>query len=192
MSTLDTDDLVLAVADACDGVMRGRTLLQKLGYFVSEVMQLDAQYRAHYYGPYSEAMTASLQGQVSRGLLQETIETFDDYGFSGHDFPRRRYTYALTDAGRAALAWRRKNAEDAFRKAASILSKITTTTPDYRVLSYAAKLYFLLLQSGGPMSLAAALERASEDYGWPMTPEQMQAGARMLADVGLVQAEAKS
>ena len=186
MPKLDTDDLVLAVVDASDGHrIQGRTVLQKLAYFVSEIMAVDAGYRPHYYGPYSEVIAATTEGQVSRALLDENIEVFDGLGFAGHDFPRKRYTYELTERGKAALKWRRDQAGDEFKQAEALVQKLMASNPDYRVLSYAAKLWLILQQSGGKTTFGAA-SQAAKEYGWSMSKQDMQAGVKLLADVDLV------
>ena len=186
MSSLDADDLVLAVIDACDGTVEGRTVLQKLAYLVSESMGVNAGYQPHYYGPYSEKVAAAVRGQISRGLLNETPETFDNSGFAAHDFPHKRYTYKLETRGREAFKWRRDQAESDFDKVRELVGKLMETNPDYRVLSYAAKLYLIVRQAGGRMTLQAALSHADKKYGWEMSDEEMKAGAALLLNVGLI------
>ena len=186
MSSLDADDLVLAVIDACNGTVKGRTVLQKLAYLVSESMGVNAGYQPHYYGPYSEKVAAAVRGQISRGLLNETPETFDNSGFAAHDFPHKRYTYKLGRRGREAFKWRRAQAESDFDKVGELVGKLMETSPDYRVLSYAAKLHLILCQTGEAMTREATRRYADREYGWEMSDEEMKAGAELLLNVGLI------
>ena len=184
---MDIDDLVLAIVDACNGTVEGRTRFQKVGYFVSQVMGFNAGYEPHYYGPYSEAVAAAIQGQVSRDLLQEQVETFVG-DFVGHDFARKRYKYTLTDRGRRALQWRKDQptAASEYRTAQKLVAKLTVENPPYKVLSWAAKLYLILLQEGGRTTPRAAREVAEQRFRWQMSEAETAEGLKLLADAGLV------
>jgi len=185
---IDLDDLVLAIASAGGGRVDGRTKLQKLGYFVSCLMPMDAGYRPHYYGPYSPDIAATAQSQVSRGLLAERCEVYDDPRFPGHDGEWRRYVYCLTSAGRQALEWRRSQAPDDFDRAQTLAARLLRTNADYTLLSYAAKLYMILLQESRALTLREALDRAHQ-LGWSMSEQDMQKGAGLLAQLELVKDE---
>lgn len=189
---MDIDDLVLAVVDACGEKVKGRTHLQKLAYFVSEIMGFDAGYEPHYYGPYSETVAATVQGQVSRKLLDEQMKSFPG-SFVGHDFPHKRYEYTITGRGRAALEWRREqqDAQADFDNAEALLKKLVENDPSYKVLSWAAKLYLILLQEvqEGGTTLSAARRLADKEYGWPMTHAEIQEGLNLLKNADLVKTE---
>ena len=186
---MDIDDLVLAVVEASGGEIKGRTLLQKLGYFISEIMDLDAGYEPHYYGPYSEAVASVIHSQVSRGLLEETMSLAG--GFVGHDFARKLYRYKLVERGRKALEWRKEQpgAKEEFQRAKGIVGKIMKDKPSYEVLSWAATLYLVLLQQGGSPPRGAARPLAAGNFNWQMNEDEMQAGLDLLTNVGLVKTE---
>jgi uncharacterized protein YwgA len=181
----DLDDLVLAVVEASEGRVEGRTRLVKLAYFVAELMDLGVGFEPHLYGPYSSGVTATAEGQVNRGLLGEEMETFQSFGFPGHDYDRRRYTYTLTDRGREALELRRGWDPEGFEKAEKIVRRLNATDADYRVLSYAAKLWLILQQVGGKVTYADA-RREAKELGWHMTKDQIDQAVDLLQQIGLV------
>ncbi len=182
---LDIDDLILAALHAYGGVMEGRTKLQKVTYFLSTLDGVEAGYRPHYYGPYSSDVTAAVESQVARGLIDERLERFNSAGFPAHDREYYRYTYQLTPKGQRVLEWRRQREPDGYADLEEKLSRIVQEDPGYRLLSYAAKLHMILVQSGAPLTLAEALDRAQE-YGWKMTEEDTEKGAKLLHTLSLV------
>jgi uncharacterized protein YwgA len=183
---LDVEDLVFAAIQGSGGRIEGRTRLQKLVYFAASVLRIDVGYRPHYYGPYSSAVTAVAESQAARGVLNETVESFAGVrGFPGNDDEFRRYLYVLTEGGRKALEWRRARRADEFDKAAGIVRTLVDTGADYRVLSYAAKLFHILLAEECPLTADAARQRAKE-LGWHMTRDEMQQGVELLLKVRLI------
>ncbi|MBM3501087.1 MAG: hypothetical protein FJX74_20745 [Armatimonadetes bacterium] len=186
---LDVDDLIFAVMGATDSRrVEGRTKLQKLVFFVSEVMRVDAGYRPHFYGPYSAAVSAATESQASRGALKEQVEAFPGTsGFSGNDAEFRRYVYELSAEGQLALQWRREQNPAEFDKATTIAQQLLATGADYRVLSYAAKLYYILQAEaqGRALTYEAARARARE-LGWEMSAVEIDQGVTLLASMRLV------
>ena len=55
---MDAEDIVLGVVGAAGGEITCRTYLQKVAYFVSEMMGIPMGFEPHYYGPYSSSITA--------------------------------------------------------------------------------------------------------------------------------------
>jgi uncharacterized protein YwgA len=184
---LDVDDLVLAAIEASGGRIEGRTRLQKLVFFVSTLLDVDAGYRPHLYGPYSSVVSATAESQASRGVVRETVEEFPSTsGFAGHDDDFRRYVYVLTDEGRKALAWRAQRKPQEFSEAVRIAQLLVASGADYRLLSWAAKLYFVLRAEKQPLTYAAARERALH-LGWNMAPAEVETGVDLLVKTGLVE-----
>jgi len=187
---LDVDDLVLAAMHASGGRIEGRTRLQKLVFFAATLLKVEASYRPHYYGPYSSIVTAAAESQASRGVLRETLEAFPGVaGFAGNDDDFRRYVYVLADSGRKALEWRRNRQPEEFDKAVEIVQTLVNSRADYRVLSYAAKLYYILRAEVSPLTIEAARERAQE-LGWQMRQEEMKQGVELLLEIELVTQQA--
>ena len=79
------------------GTVSGRTRVQKLFYLLRGIgYPLRLDYFLHYYGPYSETITALLAQAQQNGLLQETCEEV------GPDAVR--CDYAPTENGRRLVA----------------------------------------------------------------------------------------
>jgi len=184
---LDTDDLVLAAMDASGGRVEGRTRLQKLVFFISTLMDIDAGYRPHFYGPYSQLISSTAESQASRGVLREVVESYPGTrGFSGNDDEYRRYVYILTGEGREALEWRQGRHPDEFNRAVELARTLVDSGADYRILSYAAKLYYVLKAEGEPITPAAARSRA-RDLGWRMGHAEIGKGVELLASLELIE-----
>jgi len=184
---MDVDDLILITLSASeDGKIEGRTRLQKLAFFVSEIMGIDAGYEPHIYGPYSSALRNIVEAQVSRGIISEQRVPWSSSGFSGHDLDKVRYDYELKPQGKLALDERLQADPQGFARAQELVQKVNSTGADYRVLSWAAKLYWILAEERGrPVPLPRAQERAHE-LGWPISHQQAQQGIALLRELELV------
>jgi len=82
-----------AEAEAAGGEIMpiGRTAMQKLVYFASLKIGLDAWYYAHYYGPFSEGVSMEIARLWGHELIREDAPTRTKPG----------YTYTLTREGGA-------------------------------------------------------------------------------------------
>jgi uncharacterized protein YwgA len=193
MGRLELDDIILAISEGEGGVVHGRTRLQKIAYFVTYLLREEERaepgFTAHHYGPYSSALAAAASGAVARGILTETAEVFSSGDFAGHDMEQKRYSYKLAPArGEAAAKWRRERAGQAYERAVELARQVSGTQADYRVLSYAAKAHYVLRQEGKPVTRAAIRKRA-ETLGWTLSPEELEAGVKLLIDLGLITAK---
>lgn len=78
---------------ACVGSIQGRTRLQKMVFLAQEELGLPHlfDFEKHYYGPYSWDLTETVERMLSRGEIEEKVESRGD---------SIRYTYsASSDAG---------------------------------------------------------------------------------------------
>jgi uncharacterized protein YwgA len=178
VSAVDPRDLVLAIVAGCPkGKVPGRTILQKLGYFCTTMLDLDVRYRPHFFGPYSDAVadaTASLQ---ALGFLQETFQTKG--GSTRHD-------YALTAGGRSVLAALNKNRPDTSRVTA-LVSRIIKMPgwSDVQVISAAAKVDLILSRTGKAMT-DHAVAREAGNLGWELTKDAVDEVFEFLESLGRV------
>jgi uncharacterized protein YwgA len=82
--TLTADKLAMLIIDAAGGTLEGKTLLQKRAYFLSELLNFDLDYHAHYFGPYSPQLENGIGRAKSLGFIEEKTLGFgisDSVGF---------------------------------------------------------------------------------------------------------------
>jgi uncharacterized protein len=177
---MDAEDLVLLLLGASNSPIRGRTVIQKTGYFshvsIAEVKPIT--FKPHYYGPYSPEIAAALSDLVAMGFVREEADTTP----SGNSV----YTYALTNDGRVL----EKRLESTHKATVERIRKIEATCRDDansnpNILSWAAKAHYLLRASGKPMSAddAVALGR---DFNWELSSEDANRGLELLLKLGFV------
>src|SRR6516165_6449030 len=95
--------LILLIIDAAGGRLRGKTLLHKRGFFVCLGLEYDTTgYNAHYYGPYSPTIDATLGRMKALGFIDERSEGFGRVDRVGFEW--RRYEFTLTQDGRKILS----------------------------------------------------------------------------------------
>jgi uncharacterized protein YwgA len=172
---------------ALGGSIQGKTKYQKSMYFLSlmtgcpEVLG----YRAHYYGPYSEDVAEAMDWLQIIGAVDQSssgVGTVDPSGFE-----IRRHDYRLNAKGRSFVeskATRHPDLWKAIQKAADSLKQVGDM--DYRSLSIAAKMYFLLEQKQEPAS-REELRRLATSFGWEVSPEQLDEAARFLDKLRLIE-----
>src|SRR5579864_337748 len=175
-------DFLLCVIDASGGAIRGRTLLQKRAFFVSELTGIDAGLRfdAHYYGPYSTTVESAATQLQNLGFIQESNTGF---GSVSGGFEVRRYDYSLTEDGvRLLVPLRGTREHQEIRNAISRMA--SAGDPNYVELSIAAKAYFLIKRKGGGMSVLE-LQKQAEKYNWSISPKSIEHAVNFLLSVDL-------
>ncbi len=187
-----TSDFVLLLLDAWGGSTSGRTLLQKRAYFVSILRKeslAPVDFDAHYYGPYSAAIDASVGELKSMGFLDEAAMEFGTFGPSG--FEIKRYDYRLTDDGRKvadSLKRTHKHESEVIRETVQRIRE--AGDPDYSRLSVAAKAYFILAKKGLAMDRAQILRQA-KSFAWNIDDESLEKAVAFLEALGLVTQQTK-
>jgi uncharacterized protein YwgA len=176
--TMDAEDVVLGIVKAAGNEITGRTYLQKVAYFVSEIMGIPLAFGPHYYGPYSSSVSSETEAQVAMGRLMETPESFGG--------GQIRYTYALTGKGEKYLEACRAFDPGGFEELDSIVDRIIATRANYSDLACAAKLYYLLEQAGGSIKSSVA-EAEAKGLGWRISKEDFATAVRILRKLELVQ-----
>ena len=181
---MNPSEFVLSLIQAWGGNLRGRTLLQKRGYFVSLLcnIPLHLTYQAHFYGPYSATIDGTLTQLKNLGFVEEGSTGF---GVVSGGFEMRRYDYCLTDDGKKVLEPLLKSAEyNAIERA---VQKIKDAgDPEYVELSIAAKAFYILTKQGKGMSAAELLKEA-EKFNWNISGQSLERAVEFLKRVGLAQ-----
>ncbi len=178
-------DFVLCLIDACGGTVSGRTLLQKMAFFVAELLGEDfgLKFDAHYYGPFSSTVEGTLIQLKNLGFVQESSTGF---GILSDGFEVRRYDYSLTDDGRQLLEGLRSSA--LYSRIQDSVRRIRAAgNPNYIELSIAAKAYFILKRKEGGMSISE-IQKEAEKYSWNISPRSIERAVAFLQSVKLATA----
>jgi uncharacterized protein len=180
LARMDASDLVLLILGASKAPVRGRTVIQKTGYFthVSAPEAKSIGFKPHFFGPYSPEIAAALGDLVGMGYVHEDADTTA----RGNAV----YTYALTKDGRSLA----QNVKKSHLSAFEAIKKIEQTCRDDaqlnpNILSWAAKTYFLLREKRTPLSTAEAVEMG-KDFNWELSEEDLGRGVQLLLKLGLV------
>jgi len=182
---MSPDEVVLLIVEnaGADGI-RGKTLLQKRGYFLDKILNLGLDYHAHYYGPYSPKLENGLSKTKALGFVKEDALEFSGIDPTGIEV--RRYDYRLTDAGERVVEFVARQSPDETKKIRDALNRLKNagSPDDYVSLSIAAKVDHILSQTSQPMRLSEIKSRA-ENLGWSVTPQQIDSAATFLERLGL-------
>jgi len=181
----DLRHVVLFAIEQIHGRPNGRTYLQKLCYFVQRLKGWPLGFRAHYYGPYSDAVSAELSFLVSAGLVGETRRGSGVAGVGGWEIAR--FDYALTDQGRAAAErLAERDATEAAKIRSAVKQVLDAGEQSYVELSFAAKTDWILQSENGPMTFEGIAQTAKR-FNWSVQGGHVQKAAELLSKLGLVQ-----
>jgi len=181
---LDLPDAIIVTLGIAGDKIKGRTTIQKLIYFESDLNLVAAEYRPHYYGPYSSEVAGMIQELIALGFIDEAIETRESTGFSVSD-DWKRYHYELTDDGKEFL----KTVESQFSEEYNKISKLVKICKDRSnlnptILSCAAKVDYIAHQEKTIWDLEKIKLRA-EALNWNLSPDQIEEATKLLADLYL-------
>jgi uncharacterized protein len=177
---------VLLVMDAAGGAISGKTYLQKLCFFVGvKIRDSSLGFRPHYYGPYSDQLSAELSFLKSAGYISEQRRGVGFSDSSGWEVTR--YEYSVTDEGRAAAeSLKASHPDDARDIEEAVKTVMGAGKLDYMALSIAAKTYWIVNESStSPISVNKIADQASS-LKWKITPEQVEAATTFLEKLDLV------
>ena len=182
MYTIDV--LLLVVKDAGENGLQGRTLLQKKVYFLSELMDIDLGFSAHYYGPYSGLIAGHLSSLVNHGFLDEVTEVFETTPPRNRFGEKNRYTYFLT--GDAKELWSDIENDPEFPEWKEKLDRINAheIAHDFDRLSIAAKVHYIVDWRGE--STIEGVKRVAGEYEWKVSEEDIEGVLSFLTELGLV------
>lgn len=180
-----TRDMVLLIADAAGGTVGGRTVMQKLAYFSSISLGSTLGHRAYYYGPYSSKVDDALSVASIAGELHETADRMSDWS-GGPEIVR--YTYALTDNGRARISQIKEQAPEHWEWIAGAVAAVRKAIPDLnqKMLSSAAKTYLIISDSDDEIEESDIPDLAAR-LGWELSDEQVSKTVSILQQLGLVE-----
>lgn len=171
-----SDIIISAIASAGESV-EGRTTIQKWCYFASIRTGIDLGYAPHYYGPYSQLVSLSIDDLVaSEFLIEKGRQTIHG---------RVMYEYILTDDGKSIAKELKRTNPELYGKIAKIVETcINVVGNNIRVLSWAAKVYWIVRSRGKEVTYSE-IEKIGETLGWQISKKEIDSGVKLLSALSL-------
>ena len=175
---MDIPELIIAVLSAEPDGIDGRTVIQKLGYFASVKIKKDAGYGPDFYGPFSPLVAAHMENQVGLDFVVEKgRRTMRD---------RIMYSYYLTDDGQELAKKIKEEYAEEYSIIRSVVKKCGKIVHyNFHVLSWAAKVHFILRQTGKAITHKEAIE-VGRLFGWKLSEREIKSAVKLLLALGLV------
>lgn len=157
-----------------------KSVIQKLCYFLNVNNILDAEFRPHLFGPYSDDVGVSLVTLVGAGFVDEVAGKFETpYSY----WMRRKYTYTVTEDGETVLRELRKRPEyDRIKEIIEKCGKLSNFSLD--ILAAAAKIYYMLKKEESEIHKSQILERA-KTLGWEIDDQSVEKAVDLLETLTL-------
>lgn len=179
-------EILLLMLHAAGGTIRGKTLVQKRGYFLDLFLDLGLKYRPHYYGPYSAELDMAVGRCKALGLIdQKTVALGYD---SGTGFEVRRYDFVLTPDGEKVVEDIIRTKPQQSNDLLTYLEKMSQAgdVGDYVSLSIAAKTYYILQKKNSPMRWGEIVKEARQ-LGWNINERDIEMAVSFLRKLGLIE-----
>lgn len=179
-------DFVHLALLALGGEICGRTKLQKTIYFLGVLTGKldDLGYRAHYYGPYSDAVASAVNRLKSLGFVQESslrTGACDENGFE-----IARSDFKLTEEGEKIAKKKAAESKEAWQKIKTAVTRFQNAGDiDYMKMSVAAKTFFMLSKKGKPAS-SVELAESAKTLGWNPNSKEIDESVGFLEKLILV------
>ena len=177
--------IIALLLAASDGEICGRTMIQKEMYFLSKILGEDFNYRAYYYGPYSDEVKEGQDELIGLGFVQTRREEFGMEPKGGFDVTR--YDFKLTESGVRLAQWLQKEHPAENEKIKRFVEKLSAVPggDNYMNLSLAAKVHYILKKSNRPL-IRDEIVRSAKDLGWKITDEDIEGAVRILETLEFV------
>jgi len=175
---MDIPELLVAILGVNPEGIDGRTAIQKLGYFCSVRLKEEVGYGPDFYGPYSPLVAAHIQDLVGMDFIGEKARR------TLHG--RVMYSYYLTEDGEElARGIHEANPEiySAIKEVVETCSNVVNN--NIYVLSWAAKIHFIVSQTKKPISYTEAIQLGQE-FGWELNPSKIESAAKLLQALNLI------
>jgi hypothetical protein len=182
-------EIVLCMLGESGGSIKGKTKLQKRGYFLSLRIDHDLGYKPHYYGPFSPTIDSAISELKALGFVEERIDRFGAAGDQG--FEIKRFEYVLTEDGKSVIEVLKQSKSKDYSLVSTALAKVAGNhEPDYVVQSVAAKAIFILKQQKKPMNSQQIREEAKK-FDWNVSAENLNKAVEYLRKIELVSLSGK-
>ncbi|VVB86203.1 Uncharacterised protein [uncultured archaeon] len=178
-------DAILITIKAAGDCIPGRTAIQKLVYFESVFGLVDVKYKPHYYGPYSSEVSSTIHELTYLDFVKEEVETRETTGFAvSEDW--KRYCYTISRDGNEIIEYLKKEHPDDYNKIVNLVKICKKTSNlDVNILSWAAKVNYILSEQGKPMT-PEEITLTAESFGWKLDPSQIDIAVELLKQLNSV------
>ncbi len=173
---MNTRDVLLLILDVAK--IRGNTAIQKIAYFISIKLGIDMNFFPHYYGPYSRNVALELQNLVDFNFVDDNIK------FTKRN--RIMHEYTLNDDGKKIVSVLKNKYKEEYEVIREIIKNIEDIFgQNYNILSWAAKIHFILKERGIPISEEEIINLA-KGYDWNLSDEEIESAKKLLLALKLV------
>lgn len=180
---IDTRHVVLWVLAELDGRPNGKTYLQKLCFFVGNVLNQDLGYRADYYGPYSDQVASEVGFLNANDYLYESRKGCGVADSRGWEV--MRFDYRLTERGTAGVQWLDQQHPAQSQAVRAAVQRILGAGDlNYIGLSVAAKTFWILHGEGRPMTFEGIAGKATQ-FRWTVSGDEVRKAADFLGRLKL-------
>lgn len=176
---MEISELIMALLNEEPNGIDGRTVIQKLGYFSSVKLKMDAGYGPDFYGPFSPSVATHMENLAGLDFMVE----------KGHRTIRDRimYSYSLTEDGRQLAERVKEEYPEEYSTIRDIIEKCKNIVHfNFHVLSWAAKVHFILEQTGKPTTYEKAIE-IGRLFGWELNEKEIESAVKLLAALSLAE-----
>ena len=175
---MEISDAILTTIEAAGGKIVGRTAIQKLIYFESIFGLVEANYKPHFYGPYSSDVSEVIQELTELDFLKEEIDIIIPTVW-------RRYRYELDSDGTEVVSTIKEENRAEYDKIFEIVKLCEKNVDfDINMLSWAAKVNLILSNQGKPMT-KDEITSTAESFGWKITEPQVNNAIQLLKELEL-------
>ncbi len=188
---MDLKKAIFTILSEAEEPIQGKTRLQKIGFFIAELLKEDFGYQAYYYGPYSPQVEEAINELIGLGLVR--VET---YAFGGRDEWGReiiRYDFHLSRLGQdLSYNLTTKNDPD-IEKVREVTKELRNRgiPSDYLTLTVAAKALYILKSKKAespehPEMNPDGIAQVASDFGWELNENTLKEAVDFICELGLV------
>lgn len=171
---LNLSDLILLLIGASEGRVEGRTLVQKLVYFLVHVYKIPLSQKPHFraglYGPYSRDVASELLKLVALDFLAEETKVTSTGNLV--------YIYSLTEDGKKIFEEINAKYREQYSLIKKFMNKIRGEKSEDLIV--ASKLHYIIEENPRLTEEPEKIISRAENYGWEIKPEEIDKGFRIL------------
>jgi hypothetical protein len=182
---METLYAILGIVEAAGGRLNSRTSLQKIAYFASTSKLIDAEFKPHYYGPYSREVSSAALTLEAIGQLTEKSIILGQQGdpwLAAVSGDVKAYSYSLTTEGKETVKLLKKNHAHEWQRLERLVKICGKVGYSPGILATAAKVDFIISQSEGRLSVEDS-RKIAKQFGWELSEDQIKNAISFLKEM---------